>query len=224
MTPCLTNDPMSYCGAKKRSGGECKQPAMPNGRCRLHGGKSTGGPLLAGGRHSKYLPQRLAPRYAEALQDDCLLSVNAEIALIDTRLGELLQRLDTTETSLSWKLAAKLFRETKSADAAKASLATMQLGEVLEKGLADSQAWGEAMALIEQRRKCADTEAKRLAQLDQFITAKQANVLIAALIQLVTENVPDVDARKRIAAGLVRIGEGSGSTGDLGAGTGSYAN
>ena len=30
------------CGAKTRNGSPCRQPAMKNGRCRLHGGKSTG--------------------------------------------------------------------------------------------------------------------------------------------------------------------------------------
>ncbi len=30
------------CGAKTRSGTPCKAPAMANGRCRMHGGKSTG--------------------------------------------------------------------------------------------------------------------------------------------------------------------------------------
>lgn len=30
------------CGAKTRSGGPCKKAALANGRCRLHGGKSTG--------------------------------------------------------------------------------------------------------------------------------------------------------------------------------------
>lgn len=30
------------CGARTRQGGACQQPAMGNGRCRLHGGKSTG--------------------------------------------------------------------------------------------------------------------------------------------------------------------------------------
>jgi hypothetical protein len=30
------------CGAKTRKGTACKAPAMKNGRCRLHGGKSTG--------------------------------------------------------------------------------------------------------------------------------------------------------------------------------------
>jgi len=30
------------CGAKTRKGTSCQAPAMKNGRCRLHGGKSTG--------------------------------------------------------------------------------------------------------------------------------------------------------------------------------------
>lgn len=32
------------CGAKTRKGTPCKAPAMTNGRCRMHGGKSTGAP------------------------------------------------------------------------------------------------------------------------------------------------------------------------------------
>jgi len=30
------------CGAKTRKGSACMAPAMPNGRCRMHGGTSTG--------------------------------------------------------------------------------------------------------------------------------------------------------------------------------------
>lgn len=33
---------MAFCGAKTRSGNTCKNSAMANGRCRMHGGKSTG--------------------------------------------------------------------------------------------------------------------------------------------------------------------------------------
>ena len=32
------------CGAKTRAGTSCKAPAMKNGKCYLHGGKSTGAP------------------------------------------------------------------------------------------------------------------------------------------------------------------------------------
>src|SRR5262249_16183346 len=36
------------CGAQTRSACPCRQPAMANGRCRLHGGKSTGARTAAG--------------------------------------------------------------------------------------------------------------------------------------------------------------------------------
>jgi uncharacterized protein YjcR len=32
------------CGARTRSGEPCRSPAMTNGRCRMHGGPSTGAP------------------------------------------------------------------------------------------------------------------------------------------------------------------------------------
>ncbi len=32
------------CGAKTRQGRDCRSPAMKNGRCRMHGGKSRGAP------------------------------------------------------------------------------------------------------------------------------------------------------------------------------------
>src|SRR5690625_5185758 len=53
------------CGAKTRNGGKCKNWAMKNGRCRMHGGKSTGAPpekmkrnknARKHGLFAKYLP------------------------------------------------------------------------------------------------------------------------------------------------------------------------
>jgi hypothetical protein len=40
------------CGAKTRADGACRQPAMTNGRCRLHGGKSTGARTAEGHRRA----------------------------------------------------------------------------------------------------------------------------------------------------------------------------
>lgn len=37
------------CGAHARTTGKpCRAPAMANGRCRMHGGKSTGRPIIHG--------------------------------------------------------------------------------------------------------------------------------------------------------------------------------
>ena len=43
------------CGVKTRSGGFCGHYSMPNGRCRYHGGKSTGAknPVVKHGRYTK---------------------------------------------------------------------------------------------------------------------------------------------------------------------------
>ena len=54
------------CGAKTRSGKTCRNWAMANGRCRMHGGKSTGAPpekikgkqnAMKHGLFAKYLPK-----------------------------------------------------------------------------------------------------------------------------------------------------------------------
>ena len=48
-----------YCGAKARSTGEpCRGAAMKNGRCRLHGGLSTGRPITTGLGTRKNLQQK----------------------------------------------------------------------------------------------------------------------------------------------------------------------
>ena len=60
------------CGARTRADGCCRQPAMANGRCRMHGGLSTG-PRTAAGRaccaaarrtHGFYAAETMALRHA----------------------------------------------------------------------------------------------------------------------------------------------------------------
>jgi hypothetical protein len=53
------------CGAHTRCGGECRQPAMPNGRCRMHGGLSTGPRTPAGLARSRRARWKHGARSAE---------------------------------------------------------------------------------------------------------------------------------------------------------------
>ena len=47
--PYIPFENIKYCGAKTRTTGKpCKGSAMKNGRCRFHGGKSTGRPITTG--------------------------------------------------------------------------------------------------------------------------------------------------------------------------------
>src|SRR5271165_2673433 len=47
-SPGGERDLASHCGAKTRAGVPCRAPAMANGRCRIHGGTSTGPRTAAG--------------------------------------------------------------------------------------------------------------------------------------------------------------------------------
>lgn len=80
------------CGAKTRSGQPCKGKAMTNGRCRMHGGKSTGAPgntnaVKAGSLYSQYLtPDEQADYQALQLGD-----VDHELRLTRIRLARALK-------------------------------------------------------------------------------------------------------------------------------------
>ena len=62
------------CGARTRRGTPCKAPAMPNGRCRMHGGKSTGARTaegkerarMANWKHGRYSAAAIAERHKAA--------------------------------------------------------------------------------------------------------------------------------------------------------------
>jgi hypothetical protein len=59
------------CGAKTKSGGVCRCPAMRNGRCRLHGGLSTG-PKTPEGRHRIRLALFKHGRYTKQAKQERL--------------------------------------------------------------------------------------------------------------------------------------------------------
>jgi hypothetical protein len=55
------------CGARSRSGCPCRQPAMANGRCRFHGGKSTGARTAEGLRRCRAIRFRHGGRSAPVI-------------------------------------------------------------------------------------------------------------------------------------------------------------
>jgi hypothetical protein len=59
---------LQRCGACTRAGGLCRQPAMKNGRCRFHGGKSTG-PHTAAGLARSRAARRTHGGYAAEIID-----------------------------------------------------------------------------------------------------------------------------------------------------------
>lgn len=82
---------MAFCGARTRSGHMCKNSAMANGRCRMHGGKSTGAKNnknnLKHGIYSKFITDD----EWQAVEQSELDTLDDELRLCKVRLLRALQ-------------------------------------------------------------------------------------------------------------------------------------
>ena len=169
---------------------------MPNGRCRMHGGRSLFGPAAAGykhGRYSKVLPARMQQSYQEAAGDDDLLALRAEIALIDARIQDVLKRVDSGESGKVWQDAQAAWlgfvAANEAKDGQKRQKHAGELDRLIRRGVSDSLAWSEVTRLLDQRRRLVESERKRLVDLQQMITAERALVLLTAVLAELKDSV-----------------------------------
>ena len=206
------------CGAKNRSGGKCKKAGMANGRCKFHGGASLSGPAhpnFRSGRHSKFLPRGLRQRYEEGAADPELVSVRAELSLLDLRVTELLVSIGKTgNRAVLIQIRGKL-REFKNAGTkgeksavGAARLALQQLEDLIDGGLTAAATWDELRDTIDLRRKLAEAESRREKDMLQTISVQQAVVMMALLVKAVGEHVSDRNALAAIVAQFDRLTTG----------------
>ncbi len=69
------------CGAKTRAGCACRQPAMKNGRCRLHGGRSTGARTADGRRRAQ------TARLVHGRRTAAVIGLRSAAAAVNRRLA-----------------------------------------------------------------------------------------------------------------------------------------
>lgn len=206
------NDTKRICGAKTRSGTPCQKSPMTNGRCRLHGGLSLAGaasPTFRTGRYSKYLPTRLAARFQEAQADPELLGLRDEIALIDARLAELVQRLNAGESSLLWSKLKEthdeLVQATQARDAVKIAGLMQTIASIIESGSRDGDMWAEIFTVVNQRARIVESERKRLVENQQMISSERAMILMAAVVDTIRKHVTDPATLTAIAVDIRRL-------------------
>jgi hypothetical protein len=164
----------------------------------MHGGMTPSGiaaPQFKHGRRSKYLPTRLVENYSQALEDQELLSLRDEIALVDARLNDVLGRVDTGEAGKTWNEARNAYEALVDAlidhDANGQRKAMNDLNSLLGKGQSDYAAWGEVQGLLDQRRKLVDAENKRQIAMQQMVSSEKAMAFAQALLFAVKENITD---------------------------------
>ncbi len=199
---------MSQCTAtSKRTHKQCLRPAMANGVCYHHGGKSPRGfalPQTITGRHSKDLPTRLAGRYQASRNDPDLLNLSEEIALTDAFIEDARRGLDHGESGRLFAELKVVWDDLTAAQRVKDTIAVSQaigeIGTLIRHGVAAYAARNEAADLIERRRKLVDSEGKRRVAMQDTITSEKAILLVSVLLESVIKNVSDPAALAAITA------------------------
>lgn len=205
---------MAQCTAIKRDGSQCRMNAIHGTtKCKFHGGKSLRGvasPRFKDGRYSKFLPKGLVAKYEQATSDPELLNLRDNIAVMDIRLGDLLESVKHSKGGASnWSQIKKISRSIR------ASLEHEKIEEALDlvakldlvarDGIDQAHTWSEIGVVMETRRRLTESEQKRLVAMNQTITAENAMMLVHALASIVKRHVKDRDALALISEELIQI-------------------
>jgi hypothetical protein len=199
------------CTAHKRLSGEpCKAFAI-KGRsvCRIHGGTSLQGmaaPSFKDGRYSRYLPERMVDRYRHAARDPNLLGLREDVALLDSRLADLLGRVDTGESGARWKTVKSAYSVwRKKCDTEEADVLLETLQTAIFAGYSDMEAWDAIHMVLGQREKLVASERKAMVEAQQMVSVDQAMNLVRQIVDSVRQHVSDRDALASISADVGRL-------------------
>lgn len=158
-----------------------------------------GGASLAG-----VLPGRMRARFAAALADPEALSLASELALLDARLADVLGRVDSGESGRVWSMLRqemdrfRLARAEGKAGVGRMQAALAEIERLIDQGLADTAAWADVRALIQQRQQVVESERRRAIEARQVVRADEA-LLLAHDLALVVKQVVEAQAPAAIA-------------------------
>ena len=185
---------------------------MPNGRCRLHGGKSAAGIASAtfrNGRYSKYVPARLSDRFEVALKDETMLEQRREIALLEIRINDLLDLLGVTGPRDVFKQLTELwtaFRHYANKQKKdKANEKIYELDTLIMGAHDESKLWQQVEQTVETRRRVVESERKRIIEAQEFVTLQQSLTLARALVESINKHIKNDRIKQLIQADIIAI-------------------
>lgn len=190
------------CGAKTAHGHPCPRPRMKQrNRCPKHGGKAPRGAASHAyihGRHDfirKALPQRLRESFLTSLQDENLLELRAEIALVDQQLLTLLRKGRMGSTESAWEeidwIRVEMHRVmVEEDDPVKVMDLMVQWGNIMNNNGDDPNLRAEIRKTMDLRRKLVRGEQLRLEALQGYITNERMLAFIAHVVDTLVKYVP----------------------------------
>lgn len=212
--PAPSPRPHALCGAKCRDGRPCRQKAMPNGRCKMHGGKSLGGiasPSFRHGRRSRYLAHltgRLRDGFKAALADPELLACAEEIALLQARIVELVDQLGRAAAP-PWDALAGALDVVKAAGDADRAGALAALERVIHGGAnaaaRQGELWGELQRTIALKGRLAQAEQALAQERGALVPMSMFLDFSKIVLQAARAIIADADVLSRFQARVVAL-------------------
>ncbi len=180
------------CGAKTRSGTPCKGAAMPNGRCRMHGGSTPRGldhPNTKSGRWSKYMKPLLGDAHDRRLERiEEVKRLDEALAFLDGRICSLLERIQTGERGTVWDDLVDLVGEMGSPDAdVRGYMPDLQ--RLVTAGKETEEAYRDVVAAIHDHAKISAMEAKRASDAGEVASKTEVKRYMELTVQAIRDAV-----------------------------------
>jgi hypothetical protein len=160
----------------------------------LHGGRSLKGPAHPNyktGRHSKYLPKKLLPGYAEMRTNAELLQQRDEIALLDSMIFAEMKKMEAAETGELWVSLGRAWRKFETAQRAndlQAMAAALKLiEEYIRRGAHEHQQQNYVISLMERKRRFIESQGRREEQEGMLISYEDAAATFDRLVDAIVE-------------------------------------
>jgi hypothetical protein len=195
------------CGRTNRKNRPCDlPPAIGRKCCRFHGGASLVGeaaPNFKHGRYSSMLPTRMLAHYERLKDDPQFDSLRSEIALIRTRISDLLQRLDSGEVGQIWIDLRTTWQEMNQArqrdDMPALANALNEIGGIIERGMQEQEAWRDIGREIDRVGRLVTQETRQQQISNATISVEQALLWAGAVGSILREYISDPEILSGIA-------------------------
>jgi hypothetical protein len=195
----------------------CKKDAVSGYTgCASHGGPVPsrnfyGVGTMTTGSGSSFPLTRLAAQYNKMMKDGQVLSNRAAINIIDTRITQLLGRIDFDEAPDRLAKLNELWSEYVNSDGVDAAVLKKQISDEFEKVYHDYMAWRQIFDALDLRGKSVEREVKVLKEIKAIMTAEDGYELAAKIMAAVIRVIGDEPKKiKQVQYEFARIiGESS---------------
>jgi hypothetical protein len=147
-------------------------------------------------RYEKFIPKRLAEKYLESVNDPEIIALNDDIALIETRIKQLIDNIDKDEPPPVWDEVNEVFVNflmyDRLGDTIKRAEALLLLTLMFDREKSERKAWDEIFERLGQVARFRSEERKRRMDMKSLLDAEKAMDMVSNLLAAVHEAAEEV--------------------------------